>query len=535
MQPTVIQPLTISKDYWDNFSIQESDLQFLYNHLLEIEVPLSIQELVNAMVTNRIQAEKQALKSTKLAGGTIYLPKNQYTLDQKLIFPTLNWQEGHIIAIREGYNPELPPFEVIEVLLANGEKRKFASGLASHVLNQPIEIKLDDPQLDVNFVLNKNGDNLSVQLDKRLQENADLICIAWKWFPRSLLVDINVGYLNMAEALLEMEGGNPLSTEKVLEQIELPTDVNSKLTEFSLNLALKEDGRFDEVGPTGEVLWCLKRLEPEWVQQTPPYLKYYPVAFENHRIDPLLKLLENEVKDELEYRESPDAQNVNEVVISLNFPHWHSGTLPLTESIGNIFPSAYESPRVRFTFIDGDSGQRISGWVVRSSKYAYGLKEWYSSSGLIPGSLVHIIRSKKPGEVIVKAEKRRPTREWIRTALVGADGGVVFAMLKQLISANYDERMTIAIPDVKGIEKIWEQGHRQRAPLEQVVLYMMRELTKLNPQGHVHAQELYAAVNILRRCPPGPILNILDDRPWSHPLGDLYFRLDENLTEGNYL
>ena len=50
----------------------------------------------------------------------------------------------------------------------------------------------------------------------------------------------------------------------------------------------------------------------------------------------------------------------------------------------------------------------------------------------------------------------------------------------------------------------------------------------------VYAQELYAAVNILRRCPPGPILNILDDRPWAHPLGDLYFRLDENLKEGNY-
>ena len=101
---------------------------------------------------------------------------------------------------------------------------------------------------------------------------------------------------------------------------------------------------------------------------------------------------------------------INEVVISLNFPHWHSGTLPLTDSIGSIFPSAYESPRVRFTFIDGDTGQKISGWVIRSSKYAYGLREWYSSLGLIPGSLIHIIRSKNPGEVIVKAEKRRPTR-----------------------------------------------------------------------------------------------------------------------------
>jgi hypothetical protein len=62
---------------------------------------------------------------------------------------------------------------------------------------------------------------------------------------------------------------------------------------------------------------------------------------------------------------------------------------------------------------------------------------------------------------------------------------------------------------------------------------MMRELTKLSPQGHVHAQELYAAVNIIRRSPPGPILDILATREWAKHLGDLYFRLDEDDQEGN--
>jgi N12 class adenine-specific DNA methylase len=63
-----------------------------------------------------------------------------------------------------------------------------------------------------------------------------------------------------------------------------------------------------------------------------------------------------------------------------------------------------------------------------------------------------------------------------------------------------------------------------RGTLEQTTRTMMTELSKLNPQGHVHAQELYAAVNLVRRCPPGPILSILADRPWSNYLGDLYFR-----------
>jgi len=146
---------------------------------------------------------------------------------------------------------------------------------------------------------------------------------------------------------------------------------------------------------------------------------------------------------------------------------------------------------------------------MRSSRYVFGLQDWYTSLGLVSGSLVHIIRSKNRGEVIIKAEKKRAAREWIRTALIGADGGIVFANLKQLVSANYNERMAIVIPDLQALEKIWEQTNRQRGTLEQVVLTMMKELTKLSPQGHVHAQELYAAVNMVRRCPPGPILSIL--------------------------
>ena len=75
MQPTVIKPLTISEDYWENFSIQESDLQFLYNHLLEIEIPLSLQELVSAMVANRIQIEKQLYRVRSWRAEQYIYPK----------------------------------------------------------------------------------------------------------------------------------------------------------------------------------------------------------------------------------------------------------------------------------------------------------------------------------------------------------------------------------------------------------------------------------------------------------------------------
>ena len=529
-----IMPLSIREDYWETFEIKETDLDFIYNRLLDLETPQTPQELVRSIVEERIRKERLLLESQQLAGGTIYLPKNHYKVGQNLQIPSLNWEKAEVVNVRSGNNPDISPFEVIELVFENGDKHSFAAGVENHLLNQPMAVKLDDPRLNLDFVVKTYGHRLVNQLTDALESNPDLVRIAGRWFPRALLVDVNMGHLNLAEALLDMEGGGPKTTKAILEQIELPTDVNAKLTEFSLNLALQEDGRFDEVGPAGEILWFLRRLEPENVQQPPVYLKYQqPSNYDGDSIKDMLKEFGSQVVDELE-SSNGDTESINEVSLSLIFPHWRAGTLPLSSRIRQLFPTAYESPRVLFSFIDGDTHENISGWVVRESKYVFGLRDWYIDQGLIPGSLMHIQRGKKPGEVIVRAEKRRSTKDWIRTVLVGADGGVVFAMLKQVITSAVDERMAIAIPDVEAIDHLWDQATRKPS-LEQTTISMMRELAKLNPQGHVHAQELYAAVNIVRRCPPGPILSLLVNRNWANHLGDLYFRLGESPQEaGGY-
>ena len=146
----------------------------------------------------------------------------------------------------------------------------------------------------------------------------------------------------------------------------------------------------------------------------------------------------------------------------------------------------------------------------------------------MPGSPVRIRRGDKPGEVIVQAEVRRPNREWVRTVLVGSDGGTVFAMLKQIVAAGVDERMAVAVPDMEALDQVWVRVQKERVPFERIVVNTVRELAKLNPQSHVHASELYAAVNIVRRCPPGPILALLASRPWFVHVGDLHFRFDDS-------
>jgi hypothetical protein len=112
-------------------------------------------------------------------------------------------------------------------------------------------------------------------------------------------------------------------------------------------------------------------------------------------------------------------------------------------------------------------------------------------------------------------------------AIVLPDGGVVFAMLKQIITTPIDERMAIAVPDKKALEAIWNSSHKDQQPFEKVVVNMVRELAKLNPQSHVHASELYAAINVIRRSPPGPILWLLASRPWFTHVGDQHYRLSD--------
>lgn len=522
----VIASLSLRDDYWETFDLQEQDIEFIYNYLLEIETPLTPEELVKAIVKERIRREIEAFELQRSSVGDLYFPKDSFQENQNLIFPALGWRQGKVLGVRPGVNPDVDQLKVIKVEFENGEQREFASEVEDHLLNNPPEIAQDSELLDSRFVLDHYSDLLTESLETNLEANEDFVRIAGRWFPRALLVDVNQGHLNLAEAVLDMEGGGPLPTHALIEQVELASSENPKLVEFSLDLGLEEDERFDEVGPAGEVLWYLKRLEPKEVLEIPNFLKYHEIEHDRSLLKEDMLALEQELDDELSpiKIEGPKSDNV---VISLIFPHWRVGSLPLSSRVQHLFPTAYEAPRIRFILEDTKTGESFPGWVVREKRYVIGLHEWYQNQGLMPGSIVRIERGDDPGRVLISADSRRSSREWIRTVLVGSDGGTVFAMLKQVVSADFDERMAIAVPDVDALNSVWERMRKERPAFERIVVDIVRELTKLNPQGHVHATELYAAVNVVRRCPPGPILALLASRPWFEHVGDLHFRFDD--------
>ena len=177
--------------------------------------------------------------------------------------------------------------------------------------------------------------------------------------------------------------------------------------------------------------------------------------------------------------------------------------------------------------MDTKTGRKIPAWVVRKHGYVYGLADWYKSHDLIPGALIRIRNGEQPGEVRIEALTHRSVRDWVRTVIVGTDGGLVFALLKQQISAELNDRMALAVPDPAAVDAAREQTAKSRMSFADLAKNLMRELTKLSPQGHVHVQELYAGINILRRVPPAPLMALLATHSEYSHVGDLHYRLDE--------
>ncbi len=522
------------KTYWANLEITSSDLQQLANHLFEKEEPLNIDGLLQMLIDHRLK-EREAERKLKLEdAGEVYLPSAAYEVGTKIRFPEYDWKQANVISNRPGENVAIGNFTVTEVEFEDGAHRSFATNMPDHPLNTKVYKTIEDDVEDPAVIQNMFAPALRTKLRKALEKQSELIRIADTWFPRSLLIDISKGYLNLAEAILDSHEGGPLGIEPLMKELELNSEPESKkLLEFSLNYALQEDPRFDEVGTTGEISWFLKRLEPESVLEPPVYIRSNSAAPLTDQIDEESYKLLYDLDDELSFTndEIDEVDRVDSVTITLTYPHWRSGSLPVTPNSNRVLPSALESENIKISFIDKQTQQPISAWVVRPHNYVVGLRQWYEQQNLIPGSNIEISATKRPGIMHISAEKKRSNKEWIKTVLIGADGGLVFALLRQPIYAGFNERMAIAIPDQDGLDKIWQDRKGRNIPIKSDVFRMMNELSKLNSQHHVHFIDLYAAMNVIRRTPPMELLEALASNPEIVHVGDHYYHLADQGKE----
>jgi hypothetical protein len=510
---------TVQNDqYWEQFSVLPNDLEHITNFLVETERPQTIDQLAQEVIRARHQ-QMVALIEDTLAQGSIYRPGDSYTVGEKVIFPHLNNLLGEVIEVRPGHNPEYETFSVIKVRMESGTVREFTAGLTrDHPLNQATY--LPSKNVDPDEIFGRHGGKIKAALRTALEKNVQFLSVGDQWFLRDLVMEMPAGQLNIAEALLDMASGGPLRTAELLAEMEVPAEISRPLQLFSLEYALLHDRRFDEVGPAGYALWYLRQMEPQAVLEVPQPLRYMPIPYNRSLLDETMLALERQLDDEwsdIRY----DVPPADTVTVVLNYPHWRSGTLPLSPRVAQLFPTARVTDRIRFTFMDATTKQTFPGWVVRSGRYVYGLAEWYKKLGASVGVYVDLERGDEPGVIQVNLRTTKAKRrEWLRTVTTES-GQVLFEVTRIPVACEFDELATVAVPDPKAIDELAQQ--LQRVSLEALLEQIFNGLAGLSLQRAVHAMTLYSVLNLLRRVPPAPMLAVLATSSRYVSLGDNYW------------
>lgn len=525
------QRITQTAKYWvEDFQLGQSDINHLYNVLLENETPLAADEMAFVLVVYRVQNDT-AEPAANVQPGAVYHPAMSYAVGDTMRLPALGDVRAQVVSKRAGENPDYGEFTVVEVELENGSHLELATEFGpDHILNavedepeeEPVQFRTAE-ELFIDY-----GGYVADAIEEALENHDDLVRLAGRWFPRSLLAKVTVGHLNLAEAVLDLVGGGPLSTTEILEQIGIPVDENPRLAEFSMNYALQEDERFDEVGPSGRVLWYLRRMEPQGVLNPPPALYYEAIEYDPASLHPELREIELEIGDEHTKIPARRGPIPDSVTVTLTYPHLRAGTMPLSLQLRRMFPTAYQSPRIRFNLIDAATDEDIPGWVVRTHGYVYGLQDWFKEKDIPIGGYLTVTRTESPGQVKVNyAMRRNPRVEWVRTMLV-EDHRIRFEERSRPIGCDYDEQLIIDVENPKAVDAYAERLEKQKTTLAALLDNLVRELTALNPQGNVHSKTVYSAVNVLRRCPPGPIFTTLQKMPQFEYVGGGYWRVVES-------
>ncbi len=521
----MIQAQTQTAEYWGTqFSYTDSDIEQLYNHFLEVEKPQTIEQLTRALFEYRVAEEIKAIR--RLAKGRlVYQPQNAYQVGDDLVFPALDFMQGNVAAVRKGFNPEEGDFNVISVKTKD-KTREFASEyIGSHLLNiDNSKDVIELLELDPDALYEKYGTLVLDTLYDVLSEHPDFIELSSLWFVKSLMVDINVGHLHLSEAILEMSDGGPMEADDLLAHLDMDPGIDLSVQRFSLNYALLNDARFDEVAGEGRIAWFLHRLEPEDVLKTPARLRYLPSEIDRSLLSSQLVALERELDDE--WSDISPSDSVQPAILALTYPHRWAGTLPLSSRLRPLF-NIGRAPRQRIVFVDEATKDEFVGWVVPDGRYIFGLKAWYDENQIPVGGFLHLAVGEEAGKIMIGYDRRRPQREWVRLATV-SDNRIQFELKRRSIGCGYDDLLIVGSDVVAAMDALWRRADANQRSVASLLTEIFPALAPLSPQESVHAKTLYSALNMLRRMPPGPIFVELVSNPAFQNVGDHYWLFDRS-------
>jgi hypothetical protein len=531
-----VQRKTQTTQYWqEQFQVRSKDIEAIYQQILEQGKPVDLAEIALALVRRQCTEEELEARS-ELQAGKLYQPNQSYAVDEKVVFPALNFSTGTIVSTREGHHPKYGTFTVIAVdFEGNGQAREFVADFGhDHPLNRSSEQTLAGLQglMSPEEIYQAHRGVIEAKIKEALEANDDFVSFHGQYFLRDLLPEFHEGLFNIADAAIDINNG-PLSINALIEQMGLVENNQAinDVTRFSVNYRLANDERFDDVGPKGQVLWYLERMAPPEAHYPPRRLQVTEQEYNSRLFDPDFLDLLAEIDDEATYPEDIDPADpkTDRITVTLNYPHWRVGTLPLTPKTEIFFPASSYNP-VLFQFVDGRTGNKFPGWTVQEHKYIFGLGDWYKKNKLPVGAFITIKRTNDPMQVIVDFQATRAQRDWVRMATL-SNRKLSFQMSPAAIGCKYDELMIIGESNTTQIDAAWVNAEERRLPVDEILYDIFPELSKLNPQSTVHAKTLYSAVNLIRRVPPGVVFQELVSHRCFIAMNHGYWTYDPSLRD----
>ena len=224
---------------------------FCRSYLQSRERPALETDLVQALVEARFRREEQRIRR-ELARGTVYQPKNAYQVGQSVVFPHMDFAVGAITAMRPGANPEHGDFDVITVKFEQGKPRFFAANLkTAHKLNLPAggDGLAQEEITGAEEILERHGRELRSRLREQMQglAGSPFVHLGRYWSLASLLAEVHVGHLNIAEAAIDVRGA-PLATSDILPELGLPARCRQPWPRSRSTWRCPQDERFVDVG-----------------------------------------------------------------------------------------------------------------------------------------------------------------------------------------------------------------------------------------------------------------------------------------------
>ena len=513
-------------DFWNGIGASSADIEHLYGFLLERGAPARSRDLAAHLIEWRVREEERQRAELAARRAPLYQPKQTWTVGEHLIFSAFGNREGEVKQIRDSDNPRLARFQVIGVRFA-GEPhlREFA---ATYTLPHPLSEErtaateaLPKPEEAVA----RYGEVVRARLVQRLRVDKEFVHVDDGWFLRGLLPAIHAGHLNLAEAAIE-QASDALRTGDLLKILDLPEGTKKSAAVFALDLALANDTRFEDVGPTEGARWFLTRLEIPEARERPAILEGA-----RSRTVPLpaeLETIAAELHDEADLNGDADRRKVaprDEITLVLTYPHRRAGTLPLTPTVRALLPE-FTHPRFKIAFVDATTQEKIVGYAVADGDYLAGLSGWFNARRLAPGAFVMLKRGADPLTLVIDYQSQRERGLWVRVAR-GINGRLTFSQEKRPLAHKYDEDMLVIIGDPVGIEAAAQAARSAQQPLTALLEEIFPELAKLSGAGRVHAKTLYSAINLIRRTGPRAVMSALTESRAFASVGGGYFVLSE--------